>query len=118
MPYITQQKRATIDPVVEALHRVLIDLELDDPNNNTEGNLNYTITRLLKLVYGDTTASYRDVNDIIGVLECIKLEYYRKMAAPYEDIKELENGRVDGQVPGIYTENVTVVEGNPTDYTD
>ena len=108
MPYIKQDKREVLDASIELLHRALVDLELDDPKNNMEGNLNYTITRLIKLVYGDVTASYRDVNDVVGVLECIKLEYYRKLAAPYEDVKESENGRVEGIVSPTITNETTV----------
>jgi len=108
MPYIKQDKRAVLDQHINNLHRALVDLELDDPNNNTEGNLNYTITRLIKLVYGQVTSSYRDVNDVIGMLECIKLEYYRKLAAPYEDVKEIENGVVEGSVTPTATDETVV----------
>jgi len=38
--------------------------------------------------------SYSNVNEIIGALECIKLELYRRVAAPYEDLKIEENGDV------------------------
>ena len=109
MPYIKQDKRDVLDAHIDNLHRALVDLELDDSNNNTEGNLNYTITRLIKLVYGNQTTSYRDVNDVIGMLECVQLEYYRKLAGPYEDVKESENGAVVGIVsPTLASE--TVVE--------
>jgi hypothetical protein len=37
---------------------------------------------------------YSVYNDIIGALECAKLEMYRRMVAPYEDIKIKENGDV------------------------
>lgn len=33
-------------------------------------------------------------SEIIGALECCKLELYRRIAAPYEDIKIGENGDV------------------------
>lgn len=108
MPYIIKDKRDVIDTSIELLHRALVDLELDDPKNNMEGNLNYTITRLLKLVYGDATSSYRDVNDVVGMLECVKLEYYRKLASPYEDVKESENGRVEGILSPTLTSETTV----------
>ena len=59
------------------------------------GVLNYTITKILKDTYFVPTAlNYRDLNEIIGVLECCKLEFYRAFAAPYEDKKRLENGDV------------------------
>jgi hypothetical protein len=34
------------------------------------------------------------VNEAIGVLECAKLELYRRVAAPYEDEKIAESGDV------------------------
>lgn len=96
MPYIIQSKRDVLDPAIEHLHNTLVDMELDDMlDNNMEGNLNYTITRLLMMVYGDATYTrYSHINDALGVLECVKQEFYRKVAAPYEDQKEFENGPV------------------------
>ena len=95
MPYITQDKREIIDMAVDHLHTVLVDLQTDDELNNMEGNINYAFTRLLMMVYGDRNSTrYSQINDAIGVLECIKQEYYRKVAAPYEDQKAFENGEV------------------------
>jgi hypothetical protein len=37
---------------------------------------------------------YFNYNRAIGVLECIKLEFYRRMVGPYEDIKIKEAGDV------------------------
>lgn len=109
MPYITQTKREVLDPDIDRLHHALVDLEYDDPENNTEGNINYVITRLLMMVYGDKNGTrYSQINDALGVLECVKQEFYRKVASPYEDQKEFENGEVVrfkelGQVVGIVT---------------
>jgi hypothetical protein len=96
MPYIAQDKRNQLDPIVDELHRQLVNLKLDDETTNTEGCINYAITRLLMMVYGDKdSTSYRCINDALGVLDGISKEYYRKVAAPYEDQKEFENGQVD-----------------------
>lgn len=92
MPYIKQSKREPFNPIIDQLHTELMNAELDDPSNNMEGNLNYIITRLLMKVY--SSPSYREINDAIGALECCKLEYYRKVAVPYENNKEYENGQV------------------------
>lgn len=63
---------------------------------NNPGQLNFAITSLvndyLSVNYGKT--SYAGVNEVIGVLECAKLELYRRIAAPYEDTKCMENGDV------------------------
>ena len=37
---------------------------------------------------------YSEINSVIGVLECAKMELYRRIAAPYEDKKCEENGDV------------------------
>jgi len=92
MPYITRDKREQLDRMIDEL---VISLKNLDPTGDvTEGNMNYTITRLLNAVYEKT--SYRNINEIIGILECAKLEYYRKRASVYEDKKIKENGDVYG----------------------
>jgi len=92
MPYIKQNKRDVLDPIIEDLHQALVELELDDESNNFEGNMNYVITKLITLCYN--SPSYREINDVVGMLECCKLEYYRRAAAPYESQKAMENSDV------------------------
>lgn len=92
MPYIAQPKRDVLDPHIDGLLNALRELECDDPLNNMEGNLNYIITTLAKRTIAP---GYRGINDMVGMLECAKLELYRKIAAPYEDQKEFEHGVVE-----------------------
>ena len=105
MPYIIQYKRDRLDPLINAVHTELVNLESDGDFNNMEGNMNYLITRLIRMVYGQ---SYREVNDAMGLLECIKQEHYRTQAAPYEDQKRFENGDVDATVKPIVLEETVV----------
>lgn len=61
------------------------------------GELNYVITRtILEYVakHGEGKLNYGLLNECVGVLECAKLELYRRMVAPYEDTKIKENGDV------------------------
>lgn len=58
------------------------------------GDLNYAITSLVNDYLGDHGVSYHTLNECIGVLECAKLELYRRIVAPYEDKKMKENGDV------------------------
>ena len=37
---------------------------------------------------------YHHYNQLIGVLECAKLELYRRLIAPYEDVKIIDDGDV------------------------
>lgn len=61
---------------------------------NTEGELNYLITCAVHGYLGVHGTNYKNLNAVIGVLECAKLEVYRRKAAPYEDKKIATNGDV------------------------
>ena len=82
MPYINENSRYEIDEIVEELIRSI----------GSPGKLNYAITRLI-LLYAPKP-NYSDIATITGVLENVKQEYYRRLAAPYEDNKIKENGDV------------------------
>lgn len=63
------------------------------------GELNYAVTRIVDaylstVAEADDRLRYAHLNEAIGVLECAKLELYRRVAAPYEDVKIAENGDV------------------------
>ena len=68
----------------------------------TPGELNWhitdTILQYLTTKIGNTPHkiehNYTDYNEVIGVLECCKLELYRRVVALYEDKKKEENGDV------------------------
>ena len=69
----------------------------------TEGELNYCITQMCQnyieaqhfvAPLDKMRRGYAVINDIIGALECAKLEFYRRIASPYEDYKIKENGDV------------------------
>ena len=87
MPYIKSENRAKYERI---LHE-LIDILKSLPVEEVDGELNYVVTKLLKEIY---PLRYFHVNKAVGVLECIKLEFYRRVAAPYEDMKIKESGDV------------------------
>lgn len=91
MPYTPEDRREKYDEELSALIERL--QELDEPL--TPGDLNHIFTKIvLDVVDLRDQPQYAKINNIIGLLECCKLELYRKVAAPYEDIKEAENGPV------------------------
>lgn len=65
----------------------------DEMPHNT-GELNYIITYIINNYLKGAPESYDEYNSIIGVLECVKQELYRRKIAPYEDRKMEENGDV------------------------
>lgn len=82
MPYIKEYERDM--------------LYLNDGGSVSSGQLNYVITKACDeyLHRNGDTPTYFDYNEVIGVLECAKLELYRRIIAAYEDVKLLENGDV------------------------
>jgi hypothetical protein len=61
----------------------------------TPGELNFLITLMIQLYASNKgPMTYTTINDIIGALEGAKLEFYRRIAVPYEDKKIKENGDV------------------------
>ncbi len=77
MPYIKNHKRpmARVEPL-------------------TSGELNYAISAACASYLEANGTQYKTINDILGALEGAKLEFYRRVAAPYEDTKLKENGDV------------------------
>lgn len=61
---------------------------------STPGQLNYLITMACDSYFKRMGADYQRINDVIGALEGAKMEFYRRIAAPYEDEKMATNGDV------------------------
>jgi len=121
MPYIKQQDRERLDPLID---RILEELSfrgrgttklgdnvmVDGPDvykaTMVAGSLNYTLTRIvlgvLKLV--TDKPRYATVAILSGVLSHVGAEFYRRVVVPYEegcieengDLSEFRNG---GGVP-------------------
>jgi len=92
MPYITTDNKIAIQ-VQGGFSRLLSCLV----NNTKKGKKNngwvvYVIYRILKEVYGE--GNFEVKSNALKVLESAKLEYYRRIMAPYEDKKIKENGDV------------------------
>jgi hypothetical protein len=87
LPYIKAGNRAKYSTVLKELIEILKAL----PPEEIDGELNYVVTKMLREIY---PLRYFHINKAIGVLECIKLEHYRRVAAPYEDLKIKETGDV------------------------
>ena len=102
MPYIKKELREELEYPLDVITGHINGILCDKPEDRA-GILNYVITVLIDNIYGPLSdAKYKDYNEAIGMLECCKLEFYRKAAAPYEDMKEKQNGKVlDGGIKGL-----------------
>lgn len=81
MPYIPEKDRIR-------LTRVGRDIA------TKPGELNYVITNEIMHYIGAKGVSYTTINDVIGALEAAKLEFYRRVAVPYEEDKIRVNGDI------------------------
>lgn len=84
MPYISSDLRDKLLPIVDTIR--LLDIN--------EGELNYLITILCDTYLYNKGINYSNINNAIGVLECAKLELYRRIAVNYENKKLEINGDV------------------------
>lgn len=103
MPYIKQEQRVQVDTQIKELANSILDTISEDKSQRA-GVLNYTITKLLSEVYTLDKIRYNDLNEIIGMFECGKHEFYRMAVTPYENLKLLENGSVLGNISGLTAE--------------
>ena len=87
MPYIAPERRMAYDG---ALGDLAAGVNAETP----AGDLNYVVTRILNAWLQKRGLSYAAIADVVTVLETAKLEFYRRMATPYEDRKIAENGDV------------------------
>ncbi len=84
MPYISQPDRVRFDPVIDGL----------DYTKVTVGDLNYVFSRMLDRTLQAQGLNYTNANALVGMVECCKLEFYRRVLGPYEDKKIEANGDV------------------------
>lgn len=85
MPYIPSLDRMTFESTIDTLAKKLTP--------ERPGDMNYVISSIVtRVLKRDLT--YSNANAIIGVLECVKQELYRKVISDYENLKEKENGSI------------------------
>ena len=99
MPYITKDRREILNPSLNELIEKLVAKELQTlgagshlPYGVRAGDLNYVFSKIA-IAYIENMG-YQQINDVIGALECAKLELYRRYVGAYEDSKMNENGDI------------------------
>ena len=82
MPYLEPERRAELDAGADA---------------RNVGELTYQITSVVceyREIRARDEMHFADHAEIIAALECSKLEYYRRVVEPYENVKIVANGDV------------------------
>ncbi len=90
MPYIPEEKREAFENCLTSLVARMISAD----DKDRAGMMNYCISTLMSKTLKAHGTNYALLNELIGVLECAKLELYRRVASPYEDEKIQSNGDV------------------------
>jgi hypothetical protein len=83
MPYIDKKDRKKFAEGLNAL-----------PSALTAGELNYLLTCICQQYIDGQKFCYQTLNDVVGALEGCKIEFYRRIVAPYEGVKIAQNGDV------------------------
>ena len=86
MPYISRKDRGKYQNILTELASLIPQDRMQRP-----GHINYIVSLLLEKVYGNQMR-YADHNEVIGVINCIAEEFYRRKTVPYEDKKIEEEG--------------------------
>lgn len=76
MPYIKSETKMI-------LHKIIDEIRTTPAMD--AGELNFLLTELCRTYLKNHGTSYAKINDIVGALEGAKLEFYRRIASPYED---------------------------------
>jgi hypothetical protein len=92
MPYIKKELRDKLEPELTNLCNRVYNVSDD---MNIAGTLNYVISTLLCKTILYKTIRYASINTICGILECVKLEFYRRLGGKYEDQCIKNNGDVE-----------------------
>jgi len=85
MPYLREENKVYFDKLLERLRKCAIA---------NGGELNFLFTEIINQFHVTNSKRYETMNTVVGALESCKVEYQRRIVAPYEDKKIQENGEV------------------------
>ena len=94
MPYINENARLELDDCIDNMVECLThgNNVSNEEFTTLLGEINYSFTRILTKSMGEV--SYSKIAMVTGVLENVKQEFYRRIAAAYEEKKIVQNGDI------------------------
>lgn len=94
MPYIKKERREGLDKIaIDAVRELNWLAKQDDKQGLVGGDLNYLTTKIINTIF-ENNKGYAMASELVATLECVKMEFYRRKVAPYEEEKIVENGDV------------------------
>jgi hypothetical protein len=97
MPYVKNEYRHALDPAIREVSRTIAELARSMPEETAfAGLLNYACTSIAMQVVEERFGKlrYGSIATVTGVFKNIADEFYRRVAAPYEDRQIAINGDV------------------------
>jgi hypothetical protein len=89
MPYISKAERIRFELAITTARGALA------ATHHVPGNLNYLLTRICDdYAHLKVVPSYAELAEVIETLECVKLEFYRRVMVPFEEGKRAASGDV------------------------
>jgi hypothetical protein len=97
MPYVKAEHRKALDPAIRELSRGIAEIAQSMPEETAfAGLLNYACTsiamQVVEVRFG--RLRYGTIATLTGVFKNVADEFYRRIAAPYEDRQIAANGDV------------------------
>lgn len=92
MPYVSNDLRVALDPLVEEL-ATAIKRETGGDAHGWAGALNYAVTQLATALMPEVR--YWSLELVAAVIKGAAREFERRAIAPYEDVQIAVNGDVD-----------------------
>lgn len=89
MPYIMKADRERFDPLISALAD-----EIKDGMSTGACDLSYILTKICDAYVERRGKNYASVAEVIGGLECVKMEYGRRVLEPLLDDRKGVHGDV------------------------
>lgn len=87
MPYITKDRREKFNGDIENIVNKIQE------NGNAVGDINYIISKIIWKLF-DNNRRYSNANELMGVLQGVQQEFYRRKVAVYEDEAIQKNGDI------------------------
>ena len=95
MPYITKDERTQYDDLIEQVTTKLLNkFPADNGRDFSEGDLNYIVSSITWKLF-DVSPSYKRGNKLVGCLDCIKHEFFRRRLDGYESKAIEKNGDIN-----------------------
>ncbi len=90
MPYLTPENKKKVEYKFESS----LSPEIFGAKLENSGELNYSITQIIRGYFKSNGGRYQQINDVIGSLESAKAEFQRRIVSFYENSKIESNGDV------------------------